>query len=65
MEKKFLERFMKKNCKKQIRKCLRQKTVKEKVITFMLSGKVMINSWIDKKDIVQILNKKSQYFSKP
>ena len=56
---------MKKNCKKQIRKCLRQKTVKEKVITFMLSGKVMINSWIDKKDIVQILNKKSQYFSKP
>ena len=31
----------------------------------MLSGKVMINSWTDKKDIVQILNKKSQYFSKP
>ena len=42
MEKKFLERFTKTNCKKQIKKN-------------------SFNSWIDKKDIVQM----REYFQKP
>ena len=43
MLKRLLERFMKKNCKKQTKKKSElKKYSKEKVIKYMLNGKVMI-----------------------
>ena len=55
MVKKLLDYFIKKNCKKQIKKNLSQKKeLREKEICYTLNGKAMIyffNSWIDEKDI--------------
>ena len=43
MGKKLLEHFMKKSCKRLIKKSLElKKLLKEKVINYMLNGKVMI-----------------------
>ena len=43
MMKRLLEHFMKKNCKRLIKKVLGlKKYLKEKVINYMLNGKVMI-----------------------
>ena len=53
MVKKLLEHFMKKNCKRLIKKNLEfEKHLEKKVINYILNGKVMIISWIDKKDLV-------------
>ena len=57
MMKKLLERFLKKNCKKQIEKSLELKVIKRK--GDKLHGKWKsygnsFNSWIDKKDIPYI-----------
>ena len=54
MEKRLLEHFRKRNCKKQIKKNLElKKSSREKVINYMLNGKVTItNSWINKKHVV-------------
>ena len=55
-EKKFLERFTEKNCKKQIRKRLALKTViKKKDDNLYVKWKcygVLFSNWIDKKDSV-------------
>ena len=54
MVNKLLKRFMKKNCRKN-----NEKELKEMMLNYMSSGKVIIkvriysfNSWIDKKDII-------------
>ena len=55
MVKKLLAHFMKKNCKKQIKKNLGyKKYLRKKEISYMSNGKDMIlfNSWIDKKDVI-------------
>ena len=56
MVKKLLERFTKKNCKKQIKKNLRvEKVTKRKDNKLHVKRKGCnnsFNSWIDKKDIV-------------
>ena len=55
MVKKLLESFVKKNCKKLIKKSLElKKLLREKVIKHMLNGKSydnLFDSWIDKKDM--------------
>ena len=51
----MLERFIKKNCKKQIKKEFSVEKIKEKAIHYKLNGKVMITLLIVgliKKDIV-------------
>ena len=53
--KKLLERFTKKNCKKQIKKSLELKVIKRKDDKLYVKCKDYDNSftsWIDKKDIV-------------
>ena len=56
MKKKLLESFMKKNCKKQIKKCLElKKVIKRKSDKLYVKWKGYdnsFNSWIDEKDIV-------------
>ena len=55
MEKKLLELFPKKNCKKQIKENLELKVIKRKGDKLYIKWKVcdnLFNSWIDKKDIV-------------
>ena len=43
MEKKLLERFMKKNCKSQIKRSLQLKEqLREKVISYFANGEVII-----------------------
>ena len=50
MEKKLLEPFTKKNCKKQIKNRLELKKLsREKTKNYKLN--CLFNSWIDKKDI--------------
>ena len=59
MEKKLLERFMKKNCKRQIKHSLElKKEQRNKVINFMLSGKVTIVNLI-----VELIKKISCYLN--
>ena len=54
MEKRLLEHFREKNCKKQIKQNLEMKKwSREKVINYILNETGMIiNSWIDKKHII-------------
>ena len=56
MEKKFLETFLKKNCKKQIKQDYRiEKVIKRKGDKLYVKQKSYdnsFNSWIDKKDIL-------------
>ena len=56
MEKKFLERFMKTNCKKQIKKEFKdEKVIKRKCDKLYVKWNgydSSFNSWINKKDIV-------------
>ena len=55
MMKKLLERFLKKNCKKEIEKSLELKVIKTKDDKLHVKWKSYgnsFNSWIDKKDIV-------------
>ena len=56
MAKKLLEHYMKKNWKRLIKKNLWLKMwLKENEINYMSNGKViysLINSWIDKKDLL-------------
>ena len=57
MMKKLLERFLKKNCKKQIEKSLELKVIKTKGDKLHVEWKSYgnsFNSWIDKKDIPYI-----------
>ena len=65
MVKKFLEHFTKKNCKKQIKNSLELKTKsREKMIKYMVSGKVMIIHVIVGL-IKKMLLYKMSYFSEP
>ena len=55
MVKKLLERFMKKNCKRQTKKNLEQKNYLKKGSKLYVKWKGYdnsFNSWIDKKDLV-------------
>ena len=55
MVKKLLERFMKKNCKRQTKKNLEQKKYLKKGSKLYVKWKGYdnsFNSWIDKKDLV-------------
>ena len=56
MVKKLLEHFMKKNCKKQIKKKKRiEKVIKKKGNELCVKWKGYdnsFNSWIDKKDVI-------------
>ena len=56
MQKKLLERFMKTNCKKQIKKEFRiEKVIKgkgDKLYVKQKGNKNSLKSWIDSKDIV-------------
>ena len=65
MKKKLLERFTKRNCKRQIKKILElEKVIKRKGDKFYVKLKGynnLFNGWIDKKDIIQL----SKYFPKP
>ena len=57
MENKFMQRFTKTNCTKQIKKNLElKKKSREKLINYVLTGKAMIIRLIvgSKKDIVQM-----------
>ena len=71
MVKKLLEHFMKKNCKRLIKKNSEQKKyLEKKVINYMLNGKVMIihliAGLIKKINVVALQHiKMSQYFPKP
>ena len=51
-EKKLSERFTKKNCKKQIKKCLDWKRKDNKLYVKWRGYGSSFSSWIDKKDIV-------------
>ena len=55
MEKKLLEYFIKKNCKRQIRKSLDERPIKKKCDKSYVKWKDYqnsFNSWIDKKDVI-------------
>ena len=63
-EKKLLERFSKKNCKKQIKQFRVEKVMKKKGYKLYAKWKgydSSFNSWIDKKDTIY----KSEYFPEP
>ena len=49
MEKKLLERFLKKNCIKQIKQLRNEKLIKRKSENYMSSGKVVITRLIDRQ----------------
>ena len=49
MEKKLLERFLKKNCIRQIKQLRNEKLIKRKSENYMSSGKVVITRLIDRQ----------------
>ena len=58
MVKKFLEHFMKKNCKKQVKKKRIEKVIKRKGDELYVKWKAYdnwFNSWIDKKNFINSL----------
>ena len=63
MEKKLLERFLKKNCIRQIKQLRNEKLIKRKSENYMSSGKVVITRLIDRQ-IKKILHQ-NEFLLKP
>ena len=67
MEKKLLERFLKNNCKKKKSEFKTEKLIQKKSDKLFVKWKGYdnsFNSWVDKREIVQVLYKMRQYFPK-